>query len=278
MKYRLWVLLFLFLLNSCTVYKRQHFSGFTLQSRGIKRSKLHQESPKTGVLESSAGFHWDTDPNTFSETSSNDSTSNLQFIISEKKSLNSNSVIGSQTENKEEVCDEIHLKNRTVVKGKIVSMEGDSVRYTDCGKNDGLTFAFNKKVISKVVHASGEVQTFYYSNEKKNYSPRTKIEPFGIFSFFIGLFSISIFYLFLSGVFTMNSVILGSVSVLLIMILLALLGLIFGVISFNRIHVENGIYRRLGFDLAGIIFNSIPIIALLLGLLLILFLFIFFSF
>ena len=107
-----WLLLLLVLiLNSCTIYNRQHFSGFTFQSRGITKSKTQQGASKSDAMESSASPHVDMNDNNFSELASNDSSGNMQFKNGDKSSPNSDVLLGSQKEKKEEVCDKIQLKN-----------------------------------------------------------------------------------------------------------------------------------------------------------------------
>jgi hypothetical protein len=262
MKKTLFLLLPLLLIFSCTVQKRKYQNGYYVNWHA-KNASLAKDRVvvKPSNVSDKKSTELETTPirqNPSEELFASTKTDLL--IPSHKKPVNFFNQLSEDT------CDVLLFKDGSEIRGKVLEVSGDEIKYKRCDTPDGPTYVSRKSELFMIKYANGTREVIrsdeppkqtkkptYDTRSKKyeNASQTKQVDELAVVSFVAGILAIVI------GIAALNflAAITGpAVGILLLLpFFLALIAAITGRISFKRIKENSEFYKGKGFSMTGFI-------------------------
>jgi TM2 domain-containing membrane protein YozV len=200
------------LLNSCSVEKRVHLSGYHINWKSAKKnidtqeiadnydSNIQIEKQSNPILKSTS------DDLTIYETVENEnivqSSNNNNEVITNKQ-ISKEVKKDLKIKNKSDDCgDIIILKNGQEIKSKVYEVTNEEIKYKECNNLNGPTFNIKKSEVFMIKYPNG-TNTLISSIETKNNNTQNTAESTSnksqtiafILCFLLGILGIHRFYL-----------------------------------------------------------------------------------
>lgn len=234
----------LVLIVSCTIEKRKHLGGYNVEWAELKEKRNNKD--QVGDVEEvnkpgGADYHGLENIFAFADKS-------LTMALEKRRSWNFPE--GSQTASDVVVldlptlippdsCDNIILKNGNQIKGKIIEITSEEVKYHRCDNLKGPIYNTPKHYVFMLQYSNGTTDSFVdesASISRVDSKERKRMDPLGIVGFCLTLASIP-FWWFISAIIGFSA---------------GIIGIVFGSISLSRILRKPEIRGGLGFAIASL--------------------------
>lgn len=238
------------LLPSCTLQKRQHASGYHIEWHHKKEATLRY--PRT---------HASTD-----NLSISDEVPSAAVIQSPLDDIDSELLVGADVfrpaaklawsplkftrdiisrTNLSDSCDNIILTSGTQIRGKVIEIGHEDLKYKRCDNLNGPVVLLPKYHVFMVQYANGQTENFKQTAKANTYvaeeNPRKKLDALGLVGFILTIVSIP-FWWWIS---------------MLIGLIAGIIGIVFGSISMARILKRPESRKGLGFAIVSLILGVV---------------------
>jgi hypothetical protein len=238
------VLLSLVLISSCTIEKRKHLGGYHVEWAKIKEKR--NDLGPIGTVDKEAksdqaNYHGLDDIVAFADKSFAIALEKQSYWNSSKASVIDNEVskLDVPDLNPPDSCDNIILKNGNQIKGKIIEITSEEVKYHRCDNLKGPIYNTPKHYVFMLQYSNGTTDSFVdESTTSLKVDPKDKkrMDPLGIVGFCLTLASIP-FWWFISAIIGFSA---------------GIIGIVFGSISLSRILRKPETRGGLGFAIASL--------------------------
>ena len=189
------------LLTSCTMSKRLHNTGYHVEwssKRNLPQKRTadilnttdHQEQKKRQNEETITAQV--TEEPVFT-SSTGDRTENLHPKGIWNRLEAASSVIAGYSA--ADSCDNIILTNGTQIKGKVLEIEEDRIRYKRCDNSQGPLISLATSQIFMIQYANGTSESFSNSDTNSEKPKKKKLDIMGLLGFILSTSSIPIWWL-----------------------------------------------------------------------------------
>lgn len=251
------------LLPSCTLQKRQHASGYHIDWHNKKEAPLRY--PRThATIENftlsdvevpTAAIHLSVDETTTELLAGADVfrpvTKSLLSPLKFTKDMVSKPILADS-------CDNIILNSGTQIRGKVIEIGLEDLKYKRCDNLNGPIVVLPKYFVFMVQYANGQTENFKQSansnTSKSEETPRKRLDVLGLIGFILTVVSIP-FWWWIS---------------MLIGIIAGVIGIVFGSISMARILKRPESRKGLGFAIVSLVLGVVLVAVSLIFILLIL--------
>ncbi len=159
---------------SCSMEKRHYTSGYYIDSKNSKSSLASNKQVKVNEEKTAKAYTKSVDnvviPATTQTSQVNKLAEQSTNKITAAKSQTGRKVNAKRELNKAEGCDELILKNGTIVSAKIIEIGVEEIKYKKCQNQDGPNIAIRKSDVFMIKYSNGTTETF---EEKKKEEVKT---------------------------------------------------------------------------------------------------------
>ncbi len=248
------ILLALFLLSSCTLQKRQHLPGYSVEWNAKKTDRKNTKSEKLSVGNNLNSENDNGVIETYGRPGSVASDGNETNVFAQNIYKVLAKSMTPQTS--KDSCDNLITKEGDEFKCKVVEVGVDVIKYKKCGFKDGPLISIPRSSVWMIIYSNGEtdvIKDFKVKDEKPahttqyKFTPKKRMDAMGIVGFCLTLASIVPWWLV--------SAIIGLVA--------GILGIVFGSISIARIVRYRESRKGLGFAIVSLILGVLLVVATL---------------
>ena len=250
-------------LPSCTLQKRQHASGYHIEWHNKKDTPLRY--PRTQATTGNLTLSDEVIPAAALQSPMDETTAELlaggYMVRPIAKSVWSPLKFAKDMISKPNLadsCDNIILNSGTQIRGKVIEIGLDDLRYKRCDNLNGPIVVLPKHFVFMVQYANGQTENFKQSTNantsKAEKTPRKKLDVLGLIGFILTIVSIPFWWLI--------SMLIGMIA--------GVLGIVFGSISMARILKRPESRMGLGFAIVSLILGVVLVAVSLILLFLIL--------
>ena len=250
------IAIFVVFLDSCSIYKRKHLSGYSIQKSSRKQNVDSQQLWSNSAELSTNDYFTSTEGNGLvgekkPENLTTTENENYGWYFQNSK-IDGNSFPKIQSRvklRKEKDCDEIILRNGKSINGKIVEIGLQEIKYKNCDNLNGPLISVEKDDAFMVKYSNGTSQVFEENATKKIFQSinGARTEPMAIFSLALSVLGL-LFGLFIFGI---------------VGLIFCFFGIVLGIASLIRISNSPGKFTGKGFAIAGIISGVLFFVSLM---------------
>jgi hypothetical protein len=250
------IAIFVVFLDSCSIYKRKHLSGYSIQKSSRKQNVDSQQLWSNSVELSTNEYSTSTEGNGLVGEKKPENLTPMEnenygwYFENSKIDGNSFPKIQSRVKlRKEKDCDEIILRNGKSINGKIVEIGLQEIKYKNCDNLNGPLISVEKDDAFMVKYSNGTSQVFEENATKKNFQSinGARTEPMAIFSLVLSVLGL-LFGLFIFGI---------------VGLIFCFFGIVLGIASLIRISNSPGKFTGKGFAIGGIISGVLFFVSLM---------------
>lgn len=207
------ILLVSLLITSCSVEKRLYMPGYSIRKN---ISDKHNDSKRFVKQETET---LQTNKDVFFQNTNQEAPASTASLVETAIEKPYYSIIEDTTKSSLEIfsifnsvvdsCDELTMKNDSVVRAKILEIDIDKISYKRCVYLSGPTIIVKKSDVKLIKYANGVSQDINSNTKNK----KLEIEPFGVNASLISIVGLIIFMFFswLIGIIFLNAALVLSI-------------------------------------------------------------------